>query len=557
LRKSLGRLVEYLGDPKLPLFLWLRLVVGERLLQLHRLWDLTAAPEGRVLEEKIGTTLTLAYSPDGRSLATAEPGSGGVRLLDARTGQAVRTFTLPSDKKVPDKDQHPIVVRAAFAPDGRTLAIGDSASRVTLWNLADGLVLRTLVGWPSLPKIPQQGRVGSLAFSPDGTLLAVGFGAPGYHGLNYAQVVKVWEVRSGKEVCTLAHQNSIPALAFSPDGRYLATASHDRTLKLWQAGSWELIRTLSGPTMFKRLALSSKGEVLAAGDFDGAIRLWDTGTGHALKPFAGHSSLVTELTFSPDGRTLATASWDQTARLWDVRSRRELRCLRGHTGGVSNVAFSPDGNTLASTGSDGTVRLWEAASSQAVAAALAEHRDRQGVALIREAKYLRRWLIHQPIDLAPGWAALSLDEEHLQNEARLQPRPGDAVRIAGEKREWRENQDTDPRLGHLLRGGFTPAYRLAYTVCYLHVKESRNDLRLTLAGPNEQAKVYLNGKEVLRNQPSPDAQVRKPTATVTLARGTNVLVIKVINQRRMWHRCLQLTDKDGNAVKDLEVRLTP
>lgn len=30
------RLAEYLRDPKLPLFLWLRLVVGERLVKLHR-----------------------------------------------------------------------------------------------------------------------------------------------------------------------------------------------------------------------------------------------------------------------------------------------------------------------------------------------------------------------------------------------------------------------------------------------------------------------------------------------------------------------------------------
>jgi RNA polymerase sigma-70 factor, ECF subfamily len=30
------RLDEYLRDPKLPLFLWLRLVVGERLVRLHR-----------------------------------------------------------------------------------------------------------------------------------------------------------------------------------------------------------------------------------------------------------------------------------------------------------------------------------------------------------------------------------------------------------------------------------------------------------------------------------------------------------------------------------------
>src|SRR5262245_30744604 len=33
---AVGRLDDYLADPKLPLFLWLRLVVGERLLKLHR-----------------------------------------------------------------------------------------------------------------------------------------------------------------------------------------------------------------------------------------------------------------------------------------------------------------------------------------------------------------------------------------------------------------------------------------------------------------------------------------------------------------------------------------
>lgn len=33
---AVNRLHEYLHDPKLPLFLWLRLIVGERLIRLHR-----------------------------------------------------------------------------------------------------------------------------------------------------------------------------------------------------------------------------------------------------------------------------------------------------------------------------------------------------------------------------------------------------------------------------------------------------------------------------------------------------------------------------------------
>jgi hypothetical protein len=83
------------------------------------------------------------------------------------------------------------------------------------------------------------------------------------------------------------------------------------------------------------------------------------------------------------------------------------------------------------------------------------------------------------------------------------------------------------------------------------------DLRLILANPNEEAKVYLNGKEVLRNLPDPAGTGRKPTAIVTLAQGTNVLVFKVINQRRMWQRCLQLTDKAGNAVTNVRAQLVP
>jgi RNA polymerase sigma-70 factor (ECF subfamily) len=34
--EAVGRLEEYLRDPRYPLFLWLRLIVGERLLKLHR-----------------------------------------------------------------------------------------------------------------------------------------------------------------------------------------------------------------------------------------------------------------------------------------------------------------------------------------------------------------------------------------------------------------------------------------------------------------------------------------------------------------------------------------
>jgi hypothetical protein len=101
------------------------------------------------------------------------------------------------------------------------------------------------------------------------------------------------------------------------------------------------------------------------------------------------------------------------------------------------------------------------------------------------------------------------------------------------------------------------AQRVGYGVCYLHAGEEKKGLLLRLGGRNEQAKVYLNGALVLRNLPAEGGTGWEPAATVNLIKGTNVLVFKVVNQRRTWRRCLELTDQDGNLVPDVQVRLAP
>jgi len=93
-----------------------------------RLWDVAARSARAVLTGHSGTITALAYSPDGRVLASAgaDLDDDTVRLWDAGADRELITLR-PSDR----------VNALAFSPDGRTLAAG-SAAYVGLWGVAAG-----------------------------------------------------------------------------------------------------------------------------------------------------------------------------------------------------------------------------------------------------------------------------------------------------------------------------------------------------------------------------------------------------------------------------------
>ena len=70
----------------------------------------------------------LAFSPDGRLLATAD-GNGTVRLRDPATGRAV------GSPLQADTGPGGSVNAVAFSPDGRLLATADGNGTAQLWNI--------------------------------------------------------------------------------------------------------------------------------------------------------------------------------------------------------------------------------------------------------------------------------------------------------------------------------------------------------------------------------------------------------------------------------------
>ena len=77
-------------------------------------------------------------------------------------------------------------------------------------------------------------------------------------------------------------------------------------------------------------------------------------------------------------------------------------------------------------------------------------------------------------------------------------------------------------------------------------------------GSNDEGKVWLNGKEVVKfNSPRALAKDSDKAQGLTLTAGTNVIVFKVINESNNWQGCIRLVDKDTKPLADLKLKTAP
>jgi WD40 repeat protein len=366
-----------------------------------RFFDVGTGKQIRFSSGHPGTVNGLAYSPDGRLLATFS--NDTLLVFDPKTGEELRRW-------VGHKSS---VEQIAFSPDGKLLASASVDGTIAFWE--------TIAFWdPATGKerrrLTATNSVASIAFTRDGSALL---------GVSTDGALRSWDVAKGQLLRSHDLPATLSAPLISPGGRFVAyfqseaggrrTDRHNPFLYWMHArtGKTDLPIDLQRKPVNKDegfrpegtiaygFAFSPDGKLLVTSDSlqtfglreilsDHTVRVWETATRKEILRFSNNPVGTHLLAFSPDGRILAHgigdhATWghgtDKTIILRDIAAAQTVtlggkddrfgprpetiqslqkmhRPIGGHLGSITCMTFSPDGKFLATGGSDQVVYIW-------------------------------------------------------------------------------------------------------------------------------------------------------------------------------------------------------
>jgi WD40 repeat protein len=253
----------------------------------------------RSSKEDFQTVGDVDYASDGKTLATASRQLGGANTVIA--GE-VQLWNISAEV-------------AKLAIPGTLSERGGRFSGV--WLSVQTVALQTYLGGRDPYYVPVFGRtsgpgVWSVAFAPDGRSLAVGTDTGG---------IFLWDLTSEHLLWRLRMSAAALRLAFTSDGQLLA-ATEGTKVRVWELATGQAVSTLRGHgKRVTSLAFAPGGgrmPLLMTGSEDGTVRFWDAAAGRERAAFRWPVGKVRAVAFAPDGLTAAAAGDNGDIVIWDV-----------------------------------------------------------------------------------------------------------------------------------------------------------------------------------------------------------------------------------------------
>jgi WD40 repeat protein len=323
-----------------------------------KIWDLGNGREVRTYRGQKEPVRALAWSPDGKWIASA--GGNEIHVWNSEDGKLKATC----------KGHSGAVNSVAFHKDSKELASGSDDRSIRIWDASDGREKQMVNQGQQIAVIYH------VTYSPNGKLIASVNGDGQLHVWKPDQPPPQQKLVLGSN----AHPGGAYQVVFSPDARALFTCGGDKVARqhggtdadgnhIPGTGVRQKNFDVSGgghSEVVTALALSPDGKTLVTGSRDKSIRVWDLNTTKVIRMLQGHNDEITTLAFSKDGTQLASASKDQNIRIWSLSSADEHRNFAGHEGYVWSAAFTTDGKFFASGGADRAIIIRNTATGEVV-----------------------------------------------------------------------------------------------------------------------------------------------------------------------------------------------
>ena len=288
---------------------------------------------------------SIAFHPDGGSLASSGRGESGIRVWSWPDFKPLSPMTTVSGSRV------------LFKPNGTLLVADEGGTIQQLDPQSFKSVAPTISG--------KQGRLWNAAIRADGLLASAGDDG----------TIMLWDTLRSNSLAVNFPAHADDGIAFTPNGM-LVTGGSDGVVRSWDVTRQSVVSELARASRkdLRAIALSSHN-VLALGYDGGAMELIDLNTGKKALDEKADPGGIAELAASPTGELFVSAAFiEGTLRVSQPSGIHLSPVVSAKVGYSWDVAFSANGEVIAASGESGALRLFRARDLQPMTDPIAANR---------------------------------------------------------------------------------------------------------------------------------------------------------------------------------------